>query len=320
MRYAFIDKLHKKYNRTNCRRQLPVVRELGRDTFNPLSAFPNWQNIPLWFLRDRSARKSLLSAPSAIIQETPTLISNNRLENICPRNLLSRRSQGAERREHGAALLGGVTSEDKVFYSCCINRRALTIRISSFVALKKAKRCWWWLGSFFCFVSFLCRPPHPLLFLLLLPPQPSPKEPGSRAGGYPARPPSLTSVPSGLRPLREAPPSPPVTEETAAGLRRPAPRPLAARSRQSARSPGTAGGRLPGQRAGRDNTRCRGTTAPGIPWQWPAPSDRRERVARGMLGSVVLTSPLFGEGNAQARVAGALSNRGQRRDWASEVK
>lgn len=113
---------------------------------------------------------------------------------------------------------------------------------------------------------------------------------------------------------------PPVTEETAAGLRRPAPRPLAARSRQSARSPGTAGGRLPGQRAGRDNTRRRGTTAPGVPCERPAPSDRRERAARGMLGSVVLTSPLFGEGNAQARVAGALSNGAQRRDWAGEEK
>lgn len=103
-------------------------------------------------------------------------------------------SQGAERREHGAALGGGVTSEDKVCYSCCINRRALTIRISSFVVLKKARRCWWWMGSFF-FVSFLCRPPPPLS-----PPPPAParsQRAGQQGWGLP-RPAPLTH----LGPLR----------------------------------------------------------------------------------------------------------------------
>lgn len=170
---------------------------------------------------------------------------------------------------------------------------------------------------FFC---FLFVSPPPSSFSSSSRPSPVPKSRAAGLGAAPPGPPHSPRSPqdSGRSGRRHLPP--PVTEETAAGLRRPAPRPLAARSRQSARSPGTAGGRLPGQRAGRDNTRRRGTTAPGVPCERPAPSDRRERAARGMLGSVVLTSPLFGEGNAQARVAGALSNGAQRRDWAGEEK
>lgn len=167
------------------------------------------------------------------------------------------------------------------------------------------------------------------------PPSPTTPRAGSRAGRSAAR---GMGEPSGrCRARTHSPPSPrtpatllrhqlpPVTEETGAGLRHTALRPLAARSCQSPHSPGRGGGRVPGQRKGRDNTQRRKTTAPGVPCEGPAPSGRGERAARSMPGRVVPSSPRAaeperggqwaprplassGERTAQARAAGALSN------------